>query len=105
MPLVAIQVLDGVSATVFGLMMPLIAADLTRRTGYLNLAIGSLALAAGWAPPSAPPSPAGSPTRSGPPAAFFGLALVGLAALWPCCGADAGDAARQATARAAVRPA
>ena len=47
MPLVVIQALDGVSATVFGLTMPLIAADLTRRTGYLNLAIGSLGLAAG----------------------------------------------------------
>ena len=28
-------------------MLPLIAADLTKRTGYLNLAIGSLGLAAG----------------------------------------------------------
>ena len=42
-----IEVLDGISATVFGLAMPLIAADLTTRTGYLNLAIGSLGLAAG----------------------------------------------------------
>jgi MFS family permease len=42
-----IQVLDGVSATVLGLMPPLIAADLTRKTGHLNLAIGSFGLAAG----------------------------------------------------------
>jgi predicted MFS family arabinose efflux permease len=28
-------------------MLPLIAADLTRNTGYLNLAIGSLGLASG----------------------------------------------------------
>ena len=41
------QALDGVSAAVFGLMLPLIAADLTQRTGYLNLAIGSFGLAAG----------------------------------------------------------
>ena len=47
LPLVAIQVLDGISASVFGLALPLIAADATRRTGYLNLAIGSLGLAAG----------------------------------------------------------
>ena len=45
--MVAIQALDGISAMVFGLMLPLIAADLTRRTGFLNLAIGSLGLAAG----------------------------------------------------------
>jgi predicted MFS family arabinose efflux permease len=44
--LVAVQALDGISATVFGIMLPLIAADLTERYGYLNLAIGSLGLAA-----------------------------------------------------------
>src|SRR5476649_805792 len=32
----AIQLLDGVSATVLGLMPPLIAADLTRENGHLN---------------------------------------------------------------------
>jgi MFS family permease len=46
-PLVVFQALDGVSAAILGLMLPLIAADLTRRTGYLNLAIGALGLAAG----------------------------------------------------------
>ena len=33
MPLAVFQALDGVSAAVFGLMLPLIAADLTKRTG------------------------------------------------------------------------
>ncbi len=47
LPLAVFQALDGVSAAVFGLMLPLIAADVTKRTGYLNLAIGSLGLAAG----------------------------------------------------------
>jgi MFS family permease len=47
LPLTVFQALDGVSAAVFGLMLPLIAADLTRNTGYLNLAIGSLGLASG----------------------------------------------------------
>jgi MFS family permease len=46
-PLVVFQALDGVSAATLGLMLPLIAADLTKRTGYLNLAIGALGLAAG----------------------------------------------------------
>ncbi len=45
--LVVYQALDGISAAVLGLMLPLIAADLTRRTGHLNLAIGSFGLAAG----------------------------------------------------------
>ena len=44
--LIAIEVLDGVSAAVMGVMIPLTAADLTRSTGYLNLAIGSFGLAA-----------------------------------------------------------
>jgi MFS family permease len=44
-PLVFIELLDGISGTVFGIMLPLIAADLTRRTGFLNLAIASLGLA------------------------------------------------------------
>ena len=47
LPLAAMQALDGVSAAVFGVMLPLIAADTTKRTGYLNLAIGALGLAAG----------------------------------------------------------
>jgi MFS family permease len=42
----AMQALDGVSAAVLGIMVPLIAADVTRRTGYLNLAISSIGLAA-----------------------------------------------------------
>jgi predicted MFS family arabinose efflux permease len=45
-PLIAIEVLDGVSAAVIGVMIPLTAADLTRKTGLLNLAIGSFGLAA-----------------------------------------------------------
>jgi MFS family permease len=46
-PLTVYHALDGVSAAVFGLMLPLIAADVTKRTGHLNLAIGALGLAAG----------------------------------------------------------
>jgi len=47
-PLVVFQALDGVSsAAVFGLMLPLIAADVTKRTGFLNLAIGAFGLASG----------------------------------------------------------
>jgi predicted MFS family arabinose efflux permease len=44
-PLMVLQALDGVSAAALGLMLPLIAADVTKRTGYLNLAIGALGLA------------------------------------------------------------
>jgi MFS family permease len=47
LPLAVFQAFDGISAAVFGLMLPLIAADLTRRTGYLNIAIGWFGLASG----------------------------------------------------------
>jgi hypothetical protein len=80
LPLVAIQVLDGVSASVFGLALPLIAADATQRTGYLNLAIGSLGLAAGIGA-TVSTTLAGVVTDAfGAPTAFIGLAAAGTAA-------------------------
>ncbi len=80
LPLVAIQVLDGISASVFGLALPLIAADTTRRTGYFNLAIGSLGLAAGLGA-TASTTLAGVVTDAfGAPIAFIGLAATGAAA-------------------------
>jgi MFS family permease len=81
LPLVVIQALDGVSATVFGLTMPLIAADLTRRSGYLNLAIGSLGLAAGLGATASTTAAGWIADRLGAPAAFLFLAFVGLGAL------------------------
>ena len=80
-PLVAMQVLDGVSATVFGIMLPLVAADVTRHTGYLNFAISSLALAGGLGATFSTTAAGWVADTMGAPAAFFGLALVGMAAL------------------------
>lgn len=80
-PLVAMQVLDGISATVLGLMLPLIAADLTEKTGFLNLAIGSLGLAAGLGATVSTAAAGFVADRYGPAAAFLGLAAVGVAAL------------------------
>jgi len=80
LPLVAIQMLDAVSGTVFGLMLPLIAADTTQRTGYLNLAIGSLGLAVGVGA-TASTSVAGVVADAfGAPMALLGLAAVGAVA-------------------------
>ena len=79
--LVLYQALDGVSATVFGLMMPLIAADLTRRTGHLNLAIGSIGLAAGLGATLSTTAAGLVSDYVGHEWAFFGLAGAGVAAL------------------------
>jgi len=80
-PLIAMEVLDGVSGAVFGLMIPLIAADLTRRTGFLNLAISSLNLAIGLGAMLSTTVAGWVTDMFGAPAAFLGLALVGFAAL------------------------
>jgi MFS family permease len=84
-PLVAIELLDGVSGAVFGLMIPLIAADVTRRTGYLNLAITSLGLAGGLGATFSTTIAGWIADSMGAPAAFLALAIVGGAAwllLW-----------------------
>jgi MFS family permease len=80
-PLVALEVLDGVSAAVFGLMVPLIAADLTSRQGFLNLAIGSIALA-GTLGAAVSTTVAGWITDMfGAPVAFLALAAVGVSSV------------------------
>ncbi len=75
------QALDGVSATVLGLMLPLIAADLTAKTGHLNLAMGSFGLAAGLGATFSTTLAGWVADRFGPGLAFLGLALLGALAV------------------------
>ena len=80
-----IQVLDGLGGTVLGLMIPLIAADLTERTGYLNLAIGSFGLAAGLGATFGTTVAGWIADNFNPQVAFLALSVVGLTAtglLW-----------------------
>jgi len=79
-PLAIYQTLDGFSAAVFGLMLPLIAADLTRGSGYLNLAIGSLGLAGGLGAVLSTTLAGLIAERFGPVAMFVTLAFFGAAA-------------------------
>jgi MFS family permease len=44
--LVAVQVLDGLTSAVVGIMMPLLVADLTRSTGRYNFTLGNFTLGA-----------------------------------------------------------
>jgi MFS family permease len=46
--LVAIQLLDGVSAAALGVLVPLTLADLTRQCGHFNLAQGAVGCAMGF---------------------------------------------------------
>lgn len=45
--LVAVQLLDGVGAGIFGALFPLVVSDLTRGTGHFNVSQGAIATAAG----------------------------------------------------------
>jgi MFS family permease len=45
--LIAVQVLDGVGAGIFGALTPLVIADIMRGTGRYNLALGAVATAQG----------------------------------------------------------
>jgi len=44
---IAVQMIDGISAATFGVMMPLVASDISRGTGHFNLCLGMLGLAMG----------------------------------------------------------
>jgi len=77
--LVAIQSLDGISGAVFGVLVPLIAADLTRGLNRFNLCIGVFGLAA-FAGAAVSTTLAGwIADAAGEPAAFLSLALAGAA--------------------------
>lgn len=78
--LVGVQVLEGLGGAVFGVLMPLVAADLTRRRRYtLCLALLSLAATLGAALSTMVAGPIAD--RFGRPAAFWALAGFGLLGL------------------------
>lgn len=81
MAIVAIQILDGVSASAFGITIPLVAAELTRGTERFNLCLGAFGLATG-AGATLSTLIAGSVAASaGRVAAFLLLAGFGAAAV------------------------
>ncbi|KQP82727.1 MFS transporter [Methylobacterium sp. Leaf117] len=78
--LVAIQVFDGVSAAVFGVMVPLVVSDATRKTGHFNLALGAVGTAMGIGAALSTSLAGIMADRLGSHTAFLGLAIVGFAA-------------------------
>ncbi|SKA39252.1 Predicted arabinose efflux permease, MFS family [Enhydrobacter aerosaccus] len=79
--LVLAQLLDGVTATVFSVMVPLTVADLTRGTGHFNLTQGLVGTMMGIGA-SLSPTLAGYITdTAGSSTAFLGLAVIAFVGL------------------------
>jgi MFS family permease len=79
---VAAQLLDGVSAAAFGVLVPLVAADLTRGTGRFNLCLGVVGLATGVGATVSTILSGWLATEVGTHAAFLALVIAGVAAVF-----------------------
>jgi MFS family permease len=80
-----VQLLDGLTAAVFSVMVPLVVADLTRGTGRFNLGQGIIGTATGIGASLSATLAGYTTDRFGSPVAFASLAaigVVGLAVLW-----------------------
>jgi MFS family permease len=77
--LVAVQLLDGITAAVFAVLVPLIVADLTRGTGHFNLGQGIVGTFVGIGASISATLAGLISDRFGSPWAFAGLAVIALA--------------------------
>jgi MFS family permease len=83
--LVIAQLLDGISGAVFGVLVPLVVADVTRRTGHFNLALGITGTAIGIGASLSTTLAGYVSDHSGSESAFIVLAVIaaaGLACIW-----------------------
>jgi predicted MFS family arabinose efflux permease len=83
--LVAVQLLDGLTAAVFSVMVPLTVADLTRGTGRFNLTQGVVGTMMGVGASLSPTFAGYMSDAFGSRTAFMGLATIavlGLATVW-----------------------
>ena len=80
-PLVLVQLLDGISAAGFGVMLPLMAADLTRGTQRFNLCMGLFGLASGLGATVSTLLAGEIADVHGNASALFALAAAGLASV------------------------
>ena len=83
--LVAVQVCDGITASVFSVMVPLIVADVAFGSGHFNLAQGIVGTATGIGASLSTVLAGYASDRFGSSVAFLGLAGVagvGLATIW-----------------------
>ncbi|CAO4151717.1 MFS transporter [Methylorubrum aminovorans] len=79
--MVAIQVFDGISASVLGVMVPLIVSDITRGTGRFNTALGAVGTGMGIGAALSTALAGFMADELGSQSAFMGLAVVGAVGL------------------------
>jgi MFS family permease len=77
--IVVIQALDGIAAASFGIMVPLVCADLAGRSGHFNLALGFIGFAIGIGSTLGTTCAGLVADRFGDPVAFAGMATIGAA--------------------------
>ena len=83
--IVAIQVFDGISAAILGVLVPLCIADLTRNTGHFNLVQGVIGCAMGLGASISTTLGGFLSDRFSSSVALFGLdaiAAIGLITIW-----------------------
>ncbi len=83
--LVPVQILDGVSAAVIGVLLPIVVADVTRRSAHFNAALGAVGTAAGIGASVSSTIAGYTIDTFGGHAAFLllaGIAVVGAGAIW-----------------------
>jgi len=83
--LVVVQLLDGISAAVLGVMLPLVVADITRGSGRFNFALGVVGSTAAVGAAISTTFAGYMSDRLGSHAAFLSLAaiaIIGLAAVY-----------------------
>jgi MFS family permease len=78
-PLVAGQAVSGVSAAVFGVLLPLLASDITFGSGHFNLCMGMLGLAMYVGAAISTTMSGGIADTAGMQIAFLTLAAIGAA--------------------------
>ena len=76
---VAVQALDGISGACFGVMVPLITADIAGRSGHFNLCLGAVGFAIGIGATISTSLAGWTADRFGDTAAFILLAAVSIA--------------------------
>jgi predicted MFS family arabinose efflux permease len=79
--IVVVQLLDGVSAAVLGVMVPLIVADITRGTGRFNSSLGIVGMAGGGGAAISMTLAGAMSDHLGSRFTFFGLGGIAVAAI------------------------